>query len=285
MKQLRRNPLYDWLRIALNDPDKEGPCTAIALVKSDRGLDTEVTTKRFHSGQQWTVEGLAEELYNRAKEDCKDDKGIEHTYKLLPFYGKDVPEGEKRFKLTPYGEDVELLNEAPDARGALAQAMRLSEGLVQGAFRLITQVHGSAATELQDLRKENRELFTMVKDTMVKLVDSQYERELKLEEFKRDTAERRQWLQFAPALMNTVLGRDVFPQSTVDTALVEGVAESLSEEDLQLLATKIKPELWGPLAARLEKFHKEKKKAKDEAERTLRLVAINEDPEANAAGD
>ncbi len=279
-RQLRRNPLVDWLRIALNDPDKEIPCSAISLVRNERGLDNEVTTKRFHAGQDWKLESLAEELYNRAKEDCR-----EHTYKLLAFYGKDTPEGEKRFKLTPYGEDVDYINDAPDAKGALAQGMRLSESLVQGCFRLIAQYNGSAAGELEALRKENRELFTMVKDTMIKLADTQYEREIKLEEFKRETAERRQWLAYAPALMNTLLGKEVFPQSTVDTAIIEGAAESLSEDDLKVLASKLKPELWGPLAARLEKFHKDKRLATEEQERTLRLVSNNADPEADAAGD
>ena len=171
----------------MSDPDKDGKITALVLVRTDRGLDSEVTTKRFHAGQDWKIDDLADELYNRAKEDCRDDKGIEHTYKLLPFYGgKDHPEGEKRFKLSPYGEDIEYINDAPDAKGMLAQGMRLSETLVQGAFRLIAQVQGSAASELEALRRENRELFTMVKDTMIKLADTQYEREIKLEEFKRE---------------------------------------------------------------------------------------------------
>ena len=63
------------------------------------------------------------------------------------------------------------------------------------------------------------------------------------------------------------------------------VAENLSEEDMQLLASRLKPELWGPLAARLEKFHKDKKAKQEETDRTLRLVANNADPEADAAGD
>jgi hypothetical protein len=287
-RSMRRNPLTEWLRNALSDPDKPCTCTQLSLAHSDRGLDREVKSRPFATGVQWDVNDLAEEFYNYAIEDCKDDKGVEHLYKLLAFYGdKDTVPAEKRFRITPYGEDgtFEYLNDAPDAKGALAQAMRLSEQLVQGSFRLIAQVHGSSAAELAALRTENRELFTMAKDLMIKISESDHDREMKRLEFERSTAERKQWLGYAPVLVNTILGKEIFPQSTVDTTLVEAVAESMSEDDLKILATKLKPEHWGPLASRLEKYYKEKKKAIDDQKTTLRLVAGDKNPEDDAAGD
>ena len=100
-------------------------------------------------------------------------------------------------------------------------------------------------------------------------------------QFERDTEERRKWLNFAPPLINTLLGRDIFPQSTADTPLVESIAESLTEADIMKLASSLKPELWGPLAHR---FHGALQKKQLEKQRTKNLLPPL-DPEKDAAGE
>lgn len=290
-KRLYENPLTSWIKHALSDPDKPNPCTSLTIVKEVRGGVEDVHSKQFTTGIQWNPSELADSLYSICKENCKHDRGLEHRYKIMAFYGgSDYPEASKSFVITPYGSesDPEFLDDAPNAKGALAQGMRLTEALVQGSFKIIAQTIGSTAEENKSLREENRAMFTMLKDAIVKIAETEHDRDMKKLQFERSTEERRMWMTYVPLLVNTVLDKEVFPQSAVDTTIVNAVADNLSIEDLQLLSTKLPPHLWGPLAARIEKFMKEKNAQQAAEKRSLTLVKpglTNEEAEANAVGD
>lgn len=55
----------------------------------------------------------------------------------------------------------------------------------------------------------------------------------------------------APALVNSIAGREVFPQSSEDTALVDAIAEGVKPEQIAMLAHLVPPSLAGPLMDRL----------------------------------
>jgi hypothetical protein len=93
-----------------------------------------------------------------------------------------------------------------------------------------------------EVRRENREGFTLVKELLAAQALNRHEFKMKELEFERSTEERKKWLDFAPSLVNTILGSEVFPQSTEDTSLLESIADSLSEEDLMKLSSVLKPE-------------------------------------------
>lgn len=279
--RLARNPLTEWLRQRLSDPDAPGPCAKLVLMYDRANLEEEVQSTKFSAGTQWKPEELADKYYNIAQDHVKDDKGIEHSFRLLAFFEEPVADGTKlehvktkRFKLTPWGQDVEFINDEPTARGAQAQGMRLTEQIVQGTFKLLSQTMGSAAHETQILREQNMKLFEMMQGLMVKIAETEDEREMRRLNFERETKERAQWLSYAPVLVNTILGKDVFPQNIVDTKIIEAAAEHLSEEDLQQLASKLPQHLWGPLAARLEQVLKEKRLKKEEKTK-LQLVTAS----------
>jgi hypothetical protein len=272
-KPKRRNPLTDWLHSALSDPEKAHPCSALLLAYETRAGDEEVQTVKFQSGTQWRPEELADRLYSIACEHCKDDRGIEHRYKLFAFYGSDEPQNVKRFTLSPMGDELQFVGETPDARGAMQQGQRLLETMAQGTFRLLGQLVGSAAQETMHLRRALHEANEMTMTLMMKIADKDHERQIELLKFQRETEERQMWYSYAPLLINTILDREVFPQGTVDTKIVEAAAENLSVEDLQALSQKLPPHLWGPLAARLDKALKKKADAKEKGDRVLKLLA------------
>jgi hypothetical protein len=83
-------------------------------------------------------------------------------------------------------------------------------------------------------------------------------------EYERSTAERKKLMGFIPPLVNTVTGKEIFPQATSDTALVETITESLTEEQVQQLMGILPAELAGPLANRMLQ-HMEKKKREQAA--------------------
>ena len=268
-----RNPLSDWIRANLANPEY-GPCTMLELVYERRTMTESVQVIRFTSGQ-WKPEELSDRLYSIAKEHIKDDKGVEHRFVLCAFYdGKeDEPKIRKRFNIVPYGDDGDtLLQDAPDARGGLAQGMRLTEQLVQGTFKLLGQVVGSAAHENEVLRDKNMQMFEMMQNLMTRITMSEHDKEMERLKYQRETDMMKQAMTFAPVLVNTILGKDVFPASTVDTTIIEAAAENLSEDDLAQLASKMPAHLWGPLASRLESVLKAKREKEEERQKILKLV-------------
>jgi len=294
VRNLRRNPLTDWIKFATSDLDLvvAGPCTALALVRVIRDVDTEVHTTELKGGN-YTPEQLGEKFYAIAREHCKDEPGVEHRYKLLAFYGgSNQPKTDKTFAISPYGDPADTLNELPDSRGAHAQGMRHTETFFQGAVGLIKHTTMSLAEENKDLRRENREMLGVMRDMMMQMADNRFNHEMQLLTYQRQSSERQQMISFAPALVNAILGKEVFPQSTADTALIESLAGNITEEQIQKLAGVageggISPEVFGPLAMRIHKAMKDKREAKEKARTHLALVKVdpNKNPEDDAAGE
>ena len=91
-------------------------------------------------------------------------------------------------------------------------------------------------------------------------------------------------MKFAPPLINTVLGKEIFPQSVADTALIDSIANHLSEEQIEMLATSnlFPPVVWGPLAQRLDHALKKKEEERARVRELTSTSAIirNDDPDA-----
>ena len=145
--------------------------------------------------------------------------------------------------------------------------MRLTEMLVQGAFRAIESGHKISREIMQDisgenkdLRAENRELFRVVKDMLVEQAKQNHERQMEEARYQRQSEERATLMRMVPALANSVLGKEIFPQSTADTALITTAVEHLTPEQLSMLGTVLPPEVWGPLSARMTQILEEKEK-------------------------
>lgn len=291
-RMLRRNPLEEWIKFATNDPDiltQYGPCVMISLVRSEKGFDDEVHSTPLTA--QWKAEELAEKLYNIARQHCKDiPGGIEHRYRLLAFYrdGQGSPKADKAFAINPYGQESEYVTETPDDKGARAQGMRLLETMAQGTFTILRQTIGDTAAELKDARRENREMFGMMKEMMMAMAEMKFDHQMKLRQFDRETTERNTLIKFAPALVNQILGKDIFPQGMADTALIDTIAENITEEQIQKLASSadgLPPQVWGPLAMRVHKAMADKRKLQEGVKSSLKLIQGAKNPEDDAAGD
>lgn len=284
-----RNPIAEWLRFAINDPEliTVSPCTMLALVRTDKGVEEEVYSSTLE-GSKWTPEELADKFYQIAKENCKDEPGVEHRYRMLAFYGNNEPKSHKGFALSPYGETVDYLNEAPDNRGAQAQGMRLLETMAQGTFAILKHTTAQIAAENSELRKENRDMFGVMKEMMIEMANNAHRVRMEEMAYDRATSERKILMGFAPALINNLLGKDIFPQSTSDTALINTIADNITEEQIQKLANSaegLPATVWGPLAMRIHTAMKEKRELKDKIKVNLKLVQGSKNPEDDAAGD
>ena len=284
-----RKTLESWIREALTDPDKEGKCSMISLVHMVGQQQKELHTTKFGGGKSWSENELGAMFRGKAEAYCQDLPGVQ-TFQLLAFYGdRTTPESFQPF-IVNVNAEYGLGTESPTDQGRLQMSMRREEMLIQQVYRrqqvldeYTLRVIERQGHMIETLASENRDAFGIVKDMLMEKALSDHTRKMQQLQFERDTTERKKWLSYAPPLLNMILGREIFPQSTADTALVDSIADSLTEEDVMKLAGSLKPELWGPLASRMHSYM-QKKKAEDDNIRQLSQLTSS-DPEADAAGD
>ena len=285
---MARQTIEQWIHEALTDPDKQKPCSAIALVHRQGVRELELHTTKL-GDRVWDPRALAKMLQSKAENYAAELPGVQ-TFNLLAFYGGDAQwEAIKPFNVNGAEEYPGMATELPTKDGFLQQAMRHTEAMTQMCLRQMAAMTGQISTmfeqvtrENMSLRKENQEAVLIVRDAIMKMSESREESEMKRLQFARASDERRQWLAFGPALINSLLGREVFPQNNADTALLEAITNSLTEDDMQKLAMSgiIKPHLLGPLTQRMSKILESKRLAAEAATDAISQV----DPELDASG-
>jgi hypothetical protein len=257
-----RKTLEVWLRETLDDPDKDQPCSALSLVHMVGISEREIHSRKCAPGM--SPKDVAEMFRGKAETYAQDLPGAQ-TFNLLAFYGKSEPEARYPFLITAEAPQGGLLTEAPTPQGEKQQSMRHVEMNMQLVFnqqRILFDASNrmieSLARREEMLLRENHDAFEIMKEMILKQVTDDHKLRQERLEYARSTEERKRWLSFAPALVNSLLGREVFPQSTADSALVETIADALSEDQIQKLAAVLPPELWGPLADRMGGYLKTK---------------------------
>jgi hypothetical protein len=293
--QFKRKTLDKWIEEAIKDEEKEGGISQLALVHMVGQQQEELHTTKFSSGKSWTARQLAEMFRDRALTYCQDLPG-NHTFCLFAFYGgRSEPEAKHPFMIHSQADSAMISGtEPPTPEGRMMQSMRQSDNIFNQVYRRQQTLDDFSlrfmAVQNDFLEKtlqDNREMFTIMKDMMANAALNQHQHRMEEMKYERSTEERKKFITFLPALVNTILGKEVFPQSTEDTALIESIADSLTEEDVAKVASVVKPEMLGPLMARVEKALVKKRQAaeKDVELRRLTSGVGGRNPEADAAGD
>jgi hypothetical protein len=283
----KKKTLELWINEALNDPDKEGrKCTILSLVHVEGRQEKEVHTVKFGS-QSWEPTKLAKLFKGKAEVFSQELNGPQQ-FRLHAFYEGDEAEATYPFLVEGQLEYGDGLTEGPTEKGLTSQAMRHTEAMVQLAFKHTAMVMGQQAELLEkyvqmnnQLIVENKDAINGIKELILEKVTNDHGRRLELIRESGKTEERKKLIGFIPALANTILGREVFPQSSADTSLIETIADSLEEKDIIKLAEFIKPEMMGPLMNRFGNYLEGKRKKREEANKMLEDV----NPEDDAAGD
>ena len=290
----RYTPLETWIREALTDSDKEGPCTALVLVYNKPGGATREVKNVKLTGKTHDPKTLAD-LFQGTAETYAQDFGGMSQFEIQAFYG--LKEAQAIHTITIIDGEMQAggkgrtVKETNDGPGIIAQSMRHTEN----AFTLLAQlVQNGAVTSLQrenamavrekELRDEINEAYKIVREVMLKQNQEAHEMHMKEMTFRQTQLIQHKIMELVPALANTVSGRDIFPQSTADTALIEALATKVKPEMIEQLgmAGILPPELLGPLAAR---FSDVLRKKKEEEEAVKKLAPSNPDPALDATGE
>ena len=270
-----------WIQRCMADTDKEGPLTMITLVHYRGAAPEELHTVRFSPGAVFVAKELAEVFDGRAHGYVQELAGT-HTFNLFAFFGgRKEPEDRHIIVINVASNSGGLSTEAPTKEGALSQDMRQKEAWMQQVFRkqeFLDNYHlrWSQDLELENraLRQENREAFMVVKDLLMKQVTERHDHRMEEMKYARASDERAKFIAAAPALTNSLLGKNIFPQSTEDTSLVESIAMhfmSTPGADISGLAAGLPPHIQAALMSRMARFAEEKAAAKEANEAARQL--------------
>ena len=286
---MARKTLADWIHGVMTDPQFVGEgkpgLTSLSLVHKVGSSDQEVYTYMLGNGETSSPASYAEAFEEKANTRVQDVPGV-HTFNVLCFYGVNQPAGRFVFVRNVEPPQDGNATEPATPQGRVQQMMRREEMLFQSLFSqqqfMFQFMQGSMrglAEENQVLRGENANMFAAAKQILMDQALVNREHEMKVIEAKRNAALVGKLLDFAPALANTVAGREVFPQAKADSATLDLICENLKPEQVDMLDALFPAELAAVLKQRVLSYM-QKKEA--EERRFAALYPEGSDPEAEA---
>ena len=281
--------LEGWISEALSDTEKGGACSALSLVQVQGMATDEVHTVKLE-GKSFPAKQWAEQFQYKAEQRAANLHGT-CFFKMLAFYGgSNTPSASFPLRVEEGGnaEFYGGMGHAPTKDGFMAQMMHHMEvrhgQILQREERIDSAYQGMVASLYQrnqllegaigNLVKENLEAVSFVKTLILEKVEGDHKRKMEELAYSRASDERKKWMSFAPALVNTIAGREVFPQSIEDTALVNGIVDNIKVEDLPKLMPLFPPEVQGMIMDRATRRMKEKE---EEAKKVKELAEASAD--------
>jgi hypothetical protein len=287
-----------WIDEVMGEKKNDRACTKIALVHCRNGEEGREVWTAPVNGKR-AIE-LAEIFTRKARSVAQElglfGSGVQ-MFELWAFFGdRNVPEAWHPLPIKSKIPRDGFGSEGPSGNGPEAQRMRQHEQVFQATyakqahldqqhFMLITFLGNSLASAMGENARLARESI----EAMARERDRSHEYRMREIEAISGNAMKEMLLRYAPALVNTAFGKEVFPQSTADSSLLKTLVESVADENPAMIemlvgAFKDKPEIGGPLAARVAEILKEKSDREDERKKALDGLPSGPSAEEDAAG-
>jgi hypothetical protein len=268
--------IEEWVRDALTDPDQDAPCSAIALMHDVDGNRKEILTKKFGS-KEGGPERIAR-LFTGRMESCAAALAGQQVFWLYAFYGATEPGNTHPFPLMGTLAYDDYSSEEPNRKGQAQQEMRLKESWMGFSLKAIEGANRDtreAAQVVAGIAKQQLAMFSQLMEENSRARDRhmQYEQEafereqskaMELAKYNRDTQLMASGLKALGPLANVLTGRELVPQSTVNTAIVEGLFEAVPEDAFQYLIGNLPKEQQAIIIDQKTKWMIAKRKAAEE---------------------
>jgi len=260
----------NWIRMALNDPDYGQPAQ-ITLAHMVGDQPKEIHSLKIIPGLPRDPDEIAKLFDDRAAYYCQDLPGAQ-TFNIIVFYGEgaSIRQQALPFTKTGAGSQIGILTESPDERGKTQMGMRHVEMLGSGYFRGNQIALETLASIIREQREDNRglrrdvqEAWGVVRQVMLDTVEIQHKHRMEELKFQRASEDRKMIMRMLPAVINEATGKQILPQSTVDSTMMDAVVERMTPEQLKFLTDNgmIPPEVAGFLAKRMAEKMKEREQA------------------------
>lgn len=293
---MAKQTLDAWIRECFEDKDKgEGAkVTAFSLMHLTYGpsgtaqFEVHSTRLPVNGGSSVDIGSLAVMFRSKAENYAQEIPGVQ-TFALLCFWTSST-EPQARHPFVVSGKsDYDGLTEEPTERGQKAQRMRHDEAWNRAIFarqgaldeytlRLLAQ----SDRRINELAEENRDMWTAMRELIMKDMQLSHDKTMAEVKAQRELQREGAMVRLVPPLVNTVMGREVFPQPTADKALIDALADSLPPDMFQGLMTMggLNPELSAALTSRFEKRARER----EEEAAKAKALAVVKNPIADAGG-
>lgn len=267
-----KKPLRVWIAEALTCQDYGQKCTSLAIEHRVGGSAGQHLLQIAIGEDQQDAVKLETIFFNRARDAVQECSGNQ-TIRCLAFYdGSPSPGMYLDFTVEGQQERPSFEEETEKQQAKRYYGMSM-EMVFRQSLALIDREHRARemdARERETLRRENMDAMAFAKEVMFALATNNHEFRMKEMQFKRDSEMMNKWISYGPALINSLTGQDIFPQSTADTSLIEGIIDHLDEAKVAKIADLGLPaEVMGPLAKRAAEYIEKKKQAQSAAAKAL----------------
>lgn len=268
----RKMSMAEWLREALTSTE-EGHCVAVSLVHHAGGQPAELKTVRIGSKPVDTSE-MAKSFDRHATTHASGLPGVQQ-YELLVFYAQEdkessEPGGHFPFRKTGELEMTGIATEGPTNSGITQQLMRHNEVLARNnaqmsmdMLEMSMRMNDMLSNQVQKLQRESLDAIELAKVVILKQADEETRRMIARQQAEDSSRTKQMVLKYGPALVNQLVGREVFPQSTVDSAIVEMITDELSEDQIRMFMAMVPVERQGIVAGRFEEILRRKREAQE----------------------
>lgn len=300
-----REEIHGWLEEVFGTQEEAGGVSIISLTHIDGyGRELEIYSVKS-GGTKWgDVPALTEVLYRFADRHSRNLPGAQ-SFKLQAMFGPEnrplrfLPiqmTGALHFGALPGGG---MATEPPTATGQLQQAMRLTEqqaqlahAQVQHATQTQHQIIEGLRAENLAYKRENAELWIAAKDLIVDMLKMRHDTRMGELAAARAAEFQRQVMALAPALVNMMAGKDIFPSAVAEKSLLDGLAAGTSPEQMRTFAAIVASQVQNGdklSAVLMEHYNKYHEKVARQAAEEKRLLnntpGVYDTGERDAAGE
>ena len=290
---IRRQTIPEWLQQAMDDVDVlgKGDCHAFAVVHLTDGGGAQKEVDRVTLPVQGlSIRDIGTRFEQRVAQYVYDLPGHQ-AFKLYAFYGASTePGAEFPFARSGTLQFPTNVTEAANEKGILAMTMRHHENMaaVYSAAQkeLITSFaqlarsavdnNAALAEEATHLRKELAESRKIIDEAAAALERNAMDGADKLRKDEENALVRRKFLELAPALINTITGKKVFPEATEDTSIMNTLLDSMGPDHINMLIGVLQgsnPMMAGVVSARANEIFKQREKLAQSRGEALQLIA------------
>jgi hypothetical protein len=289
----RRISKANWIRMVVSD-ESHGQCVQLTVAHMVGEVAKELHSVKLNAASPIDPEAVAKMFDERAAWYCQELPGAQ-TFNLIAFYGEGASTWQTSlpFQKTGAGNAIGLLTEPPDERGKTQMTMRHVEGLASGYFRghqialeTLSSIIREQRQDNRDMRRDLSEAWGVVRQIMLDTEESRHKHRMEELAFVRSSEDRKVLFRMLPGMVNEAVGKEIIPQSTVDSAMIDMVVENMTPEQLKLAVDS--GAIPAPVGAFLAKRMMEKEKARAKSEqadknaRELTTRMVSSDPQVKA---
>lgn len=265
----KRLEMAVWADRALTDTDKlkngtadYAPMQAMTLVHCVGNQQVEVHTKQFTSANKLSPKEIADMFKSMAEGYAQDMVGTQQ-FMIIAHYQDCDAKGRYPFAIQQSistdamfepGESGERRSNHLMTQAFLSQVFARQAVMDQHAMRHIEQLSLMAEKSQNAANRANE----MLQELILKVTLDDRAHELQVIKAQEAVKTREGLFRLAPPVLNTLTGREIFPQSTEDTALIELLFENIDPASVMQMAGNLPDAVVGSIMGRWARHQKKK---------------------------